>query len=175
MRYESLPPTTAVSVFRSKIPLPASSASLLLSHRLGRQSSPSYLASPALRRATDLSWDSKVDQMLEVYDLLPGVTPIARSPSPHQTCCRATAAARLGRPAHRRSPAQLRRRQHQRWRSAATLLACGGLAMLVLPSLPTDLCRPLLPLLMFDACGMLWYNPGSKRTTTSSCRSWRFR
>ncbi len=50
---------------------------------------------------------------------------------------------------------------------AATLLACGGAwAMwLARPSLPTDLLKPLLPLLMFDlyACGsMLWYNPGPK-------------
>jgi O-antigen ligase len=49
----------------------------------------------------------------------------------------------------------------------ATLLACGGAwAMwLARPALPTDLLKPLLPLLMFDlyACGsMLWYNPGPK-------------
>src|SRR5580658_833924 len=50
---------------------------------------------------------------------------------------------------------------------AATLFACGGAwAMwLARPSLPNDLLKPLLPLVMFDlyACGsMLWYSPGAK-------------
>ncbi len=50
---------------------------------------------------------------------------------------------------------------------AATLFACGGAWAMwfARPWLPTDLLRPLLPLVMFDlyACGsMLWYNPGPK-------------
>jgi len=49
----------------------------------------------------------------------------------------------------------------------ATIFACGGAWAMwfARPSLPNDLLKPLLPLVMFDlyACGsMLWYSPGSK-------------